>query len=255
MTVERVLVTGGGRGIGQGIALSLSRSGMQVAICARSGDQLDETVEASGGRVMALRGDVADSADVSRVVEGVEREFGGIDVLINNAALGGPFEPLWECDAEEWWRCLEVNLRGPFLCSRAVLPGMFARGEGRIVNIASGAGAQAYPNLSAYVMSKTALVRLTEQLALEAGPRGVRAFAIMPGIVQTAMVERARVKLPYIQQMLDAGLAVTPEETAKLIRFLASGRGDTLNGCLISIGDDYEAMAAQGGGPMLRPQR
>jgi NAD(P)-dependent dehydrogenase (short-subunit alcohol dehydrogenase family) len=255
MRPQRVLVTGGGRGIGQGIALSLSSSGMQVAICARSTDQLDQTVQASGGHVVAFRADVAQENDTARLVRAVEKEFGGIDLLVNNAALGGPFEPIWECDAEAWWRCIEVNLRGPFLCSKAVLPAMIARGEGRIVNLASGAGTQAYPNLSAYVMSKTALVRLTEQIALEAGGHGVRAFAIMPGIVQTGMVEEARVKLPYIQQMLDSGLAVTPEESAKLIRFLASGKGDTLSGGLIWVGDDYEAMAAEGVRPLLRLQR
>ena len=114
-----------------------------------------------------------------------------MDLLVNNAGLAGPIGPTWETDPDDWWRCLEVNLRGPMLCSRAVLPGMIARGGGRIVNVASGAGTFAIPYLGAYVTSKTALIRFTEILALEAGQHGVKVFAIEPGTVRTAMAEYA----------------------------------------------------------------
>ena len=114
-----------------------------------------------------------------------------MDLLVNNAGLAGPIGPTWETDPDDWWRCLEVNLRGPMLCSRAVLPGMIARGGGRIVNVASGAGTFAIPYLGAYVTSKTALIRFTEILALETGQHGVKVFAIEPGTVRTAMAEYA----------------------------------------------------------------
>lgn len=133
-------------------------------------------------------------------------------------------------------------MRGPFLCCRAVLPGMIARKSGRIINIASGAGVQAISNMSAYVASKTALIRFSEQLAVEAAPHGISVFPIRPGIVRTTMVEQARVVLPAIQQMLDAGLEVTPSVVSELVLFLASGEADALSGRLFSVQEDLAAM-------------
>src|SRR5947209_14631984 len=220
------LVTGGGRGIGQGIALGLVRVGMQVAVAARSADELAETVNLAGRNTIAHAADVSDPAAVRDTVRVVEERLGPIDLLVNNAGIGGPFGPLWENDPDDWWRCLQVNLRGPFLCCREVLPGMIARGGGRIVNVASGAGTYAIPHMSAYVASKTALIRLSEQLALEAGPYGVKVFAIRPGVVRTAMVEVGRKAIPLIQKILDEGQEVTPQVVAELVLFLASGKAD-----------------------------
>src|SRR5262249_47406851 len=156
----------------------------------RSADQLAQTVAditAAGGRSIAIPADVTDRSAIERAVARVERQLGPIDLLVNNAGVGGPIGPLAESDPDEWWRCVEVNLKGPLLCSRAVLPGMLARRRGRIVNIASGAGTHPIPNLSAYVTSKTSLIRLTENLAAETEPSGVRVFAVQPGTVRTAM--------------------------------------------------------------------
>jgi NAD(P)-dependent dehydrogenase (short-subunit alcohol dehydrogenase family) len=241
------LVTGGGRGIGQGIALGLAKAGHRVAITARTREQLEETIALAGGDMIAVAADVADPRAAPEMVAEVERRLGPVDLLVNNAGAGGPFGNAWEADPDEWWRCLEVNLRGPYLCCRAVLPGMIARGSGRIVNVVSGAGCQAYPNMSAYVASKTALIRFSEQLALEAGPRGICVFAMRPGIVRTAMVEEARVALPYIQKMLDDGMEVTPKEVAELVLALASGRADALNGRVFSVREDLEAMVREAG--------
>src|SRR5207302_8270975 len=120
------------------------------------------------------------------------------------------------------------------------LPGMIRRGGGRIVNVASGAGTYAIPDMSAYVASKTALIRLSEQLALEAGPFGVKVFAIRPGVVRTAMVEEGRKAIPLIQKILDEGQEVTPQVVAELVLFLASGKADGLNGRLFSVKEDLE---------------
>src|SRR5205807_4095835 len=176
-------------GIGQGIALGLAKAGMRVAVTARSADQLAETVDLAGGNAIAHAADMADPAAVRAMVREIEQRLGTIDLLVNNAGTGGPFGPLWENDPDTWWRCLEVNLRGPFLCCREVLPGMIRRGGGRIVNVASGAGTYAIPDMSAYVASKTALIRLSEQLALEAGPFGVKVFAIRPGVARSGIVQ------------------------------------------------------------------
>ena len=236
------LVTGGGRGIGQGIAIGLVKAGMRVAVTARSADQLAETVDLAGGGTIAIAADVADPAAVRAMVREVEQRLGPVDLLVNNAGTSGPYGPLWESDPETWWRCQEVNLRGPYLCCREVLPGMIARRSGRIVNVASGAGIFAIPEMSAYVASKTALIRLSEQIALEAGPHGVKVFPIRPGVVRTAMVEEGRKKVAMIQKILDDGLDVTPQVVANLVLFLASGRADALSGRLFSVNDDIEGM-------------
>jgi NAD(P)-dependent dehydrogenase (short-subunit alcohol dehydrogenase family) len=120
------LVTGGGRGIGQGVALRLAKQGWAVAVSARSADQLTETVGRSEGRMIAVVADVADPDSVKAMVREVEGTLGRITLLVNNAGAAGPLGPFWENDPEDWWRCQQVNLRGPMLCCREILPGMIA---------------------------------------------------------------------------------------------------------------------------------
>jgi NAD(P)-dependent dehydrogenase (short-subunit alcohol dehydrogenase family) len=246
------LVTGGGRGIGRAIALALARSGASVAVLARSADQLAEVVAEiarAGGRAIACPGDVTDRATVEGAVARVERELGPIDLLVNNAGAGGPLGALAEVDPDEWWRCVEVNLRGPLLCSRAVLPGMLARRRGRIVNVASGAGTHPIPNLSAYVTSKAALIRMTENLAAEVDSFGIRAFAIQPGTVRTAMVETVlqseagRRLMPWFFQVFEQGRDLPPEPAGRLVVFLASGQVDGLSGRFVAVEWDVEGLA------------
>ena len=156
--------------------------------------------------------------------------------------------PLWEVDAEDWWRAVEVNLRGALLTCRTFLPGMVARRRGRIVNVASGAGTSGLPYFSSYVASKTALIRLTEVLAAELRASGVAVFAIEPGTVRTAMVEDilrsadGRRWLPWLQRVFDEELDVTPEHAAELVLLLASGRADRLSGRFLHRLDDLEAI-------------
>jgi NAD(P)-dependent dehydrogenase (short-subunit alcohol dehydrogenase family) len=239
------LVTGGGRGIGQAIALRLARDGWSVAIAARSADQLAETVALSSCAMIGIPADVSQPDDVKQVTRRVAEELGPVDLLVNNAASPGPLGTFWESDPGEWWHCQEVNLRGPMLLCRELLPGMTARRSGRIVNIVSGAGTQAFPGLSAYVASKTALVRFSEQMALEAKPFGVSVFAMAPGLVRTQMVEEARTRLPFIQQMLDDGLAVPADAPAALVAELASGRADGLSGRFFYVSQDVDDLLRQ----------
>jgi NAD(P)-dependent dehydrogenase (short-subunit alcohol dehydrogenase family) len=231
------LVTGGGRGIGQCVALRLAQEGWAVAVTARSADQLQETVRQSGHQVMAVTADVAAPESVKKMVYQVEEALGPVTLLVNNAGTGGPTGPFWENDPDQWWQSQEVNLRGPMLCCRQILPSMAARKSGRIINVVSLGGCQAVPDISAYVVSKTALIRFSEQLAIELQPHGVSVFAIHPGAVRTAMVEEARHKIPLIQQMLDAR-AVPPDVAAELVLFLASGQADALSGRFFSVDED-----------------
>jgi NAD(P)-dependent dehydrogenase (short-subunit alcohol dehydrogenase family) len=249
------LVTGGGRGIGRAIAAALARAGASVAVLARSAAQLDEVVSditRTGGRAFACPADVTDRTAVESAVAAVGQTLGPIDLLVNNAGIGEPVGPLAEADPDEWWRCLAVNLRGPLLCSRAVLPGMLARGSGRIVNVASGAGTRAIPNLSAYVTSKAALIRLTENIAAEVRGAGVRVFAVQPGTVRTAMTEAllhsegARRLLPWFPTIFEQGQDVSPEQAGRLVMLLASGEADAFSGRFLAAEWDVEALVRRG---------
>jgi NAD(P)-dependent dehydrogenase (short-subunit alcohol dehydrogenase family) len=239
------LVTGGGRGIGRATALLLAREGWRVAISARSADQLAETVKLAKSPILAVAGDVADPAAVSTLARDVEGQLGPIDLLVNNAGTAGPLGAFWETDPAEWWRCQEVNLRGPMMCCRALLPGMIARRAGRIVNIASGAGCHPLENMSAYVTSKTSLIRFTEQLAGELEGLGVNVFSVRPGVIRTAMAEEARRYVRRIQQLLDEGAEVTPQAVAGLVLKLASGEADKLSGRMFAVQDDVDAILRQ----------
>jgi len=240
------LVTGAGRGIGRGIALGLSKAGWTVAVTARSANELDETVRLASGPMLAVVADIAEPGDVRGMIRRVDAELGPIDLLVNNAGMGGPLGLFWETDPAEWWRNQEVNLRGPMLCCREIIPGMIARKRGRVINVVSGAGYQPFPELSAYVVSKTALIRFSEQLAVEAAPHGVSVFPVRPGMVRTKMLEQSRQRLPFIQEGLDRGLEVTPEAVADLVLALASGRADALSGRLFSVYENVEEIVRQG---------
>jgi len=245
------LVTGGGRGIGRAVAQALASAGARVAVLARSEDELNETVRliaTSGGTARAYTADVTRRDQIEAAVRQMEEALGPVDVLVNNAGDVKPFGPLWETDPDEWWRSLEINLRGPLLCTRAVLPGMIARRRGRIINVSSRAGTMAAPYYSSYVSSKTALIRFTECCALEAKPHGVAAFAISPGTVRTAManysLESAEGKkwLPWFSQIIEQHIDVPAERPAQLVLALASGKFDALTGRMVSVFDDLDLL-------------
>ena len=245
------IVTGAGRGIGRAMALELARAGAAVAVLARSEDQLTETValiEGEGGRAIALPADVTDQLAVARAVAETERQLGPVDLLVNNAGHGGQVGPVWEVEPDEWWRCVEVNLRGPFLCARAVLPGMIARQRGRIIITSSLAGTAPWPYMSAYAIGKAAVTRLAENLAAETWAQGISAFAVHPGAVRTAaweifLSDAAEKYLPDLYSyVLQGGGSVRHEHAAELVVFLASGQADALSGCFISVDDNVAEM-------------
>lgn len=221
------LVTGGGRGIGRRIALELAEAGMRVAVSARTASQAEETAREAGG--LAIEADVSRQQDVERMVAEVERELGPIDLLVNNAGIAIWEDAAWEVPVEEWWHVLEVNLLGPYLCCRAVIPGMIERGRGRIVNTGSGASYLPGSSSTAYAASKAALGRFGETLAKQLEPHGIPVFTISPGLVRTEMTEEA----------FPENAPWTPPELApRLVRALASGRLDALSGRYIHAEHD-----------------
>jgi NAD(P)-dependent dehydrogenase (short-subunit alcohol dehydrogenase family) len=235
------LVTGGGRGIGANIARQLAEAGMRVCVAARTHEQVERVAGEIGG--VALEVDVSNEASVARMVEYTERELGAVDLLVNNAGIAGSWDvpPIWEEeDPGAWWRVFEVNVFGAYLCCRAVLRRMVARGSGRIVNVGSGGGylpvTPGRVGPTACGPSKAALHRLGEVLAAQLVEQGVAVFTISPGLVRTALTEKLGDDAPW----------TPPTLAPQLVRALASGRADRLTGRYIHAEhDDIEDLIAR----------
>lgn len=247
---QTALVTGGGRGIGRAVAQALAAAGAAVAVLARGEAELAETrrlIESAGGRCLALRADVTDCAAVEAAVARAEAELGPLDLLVNGAGSHLAVGELWQIDPEQWWADIESNLRGPFLCCRAVLPGMIARGRGRIVTIASGAALEPRPHSTAYAAAKAAVLRLTDSLHAAVHRHGIAVFAIHPGGVRTALTERildsdaGRAACPHWQR-LDWQ---PPERAAALVIAIAAGRADALGGRYLDATEDLDLLLAR----------
>jgi NAD(P)-dependent dehydrogenase (short-subunit alcohol dehydrogenase family) len=228
------LVTGGGRGIGRRIALELADAGASVAVAARTAGEVEKTAAEAGG--LAIECDVSDRGSVEAAVARVEAELGPLDLLIANAGTSVDEQSAWELEPADWWRVFEVNVLGVYLCCRAVIPGMIARGRGRIVNVASGAAYLPGSTSTAYSASKAAVHRFSETLAGQLEPHDIPVFSISPGLVRTAMTDGFPDDAPW----------TPPELAPRLVRALASGRLDALAGrYLHAEHDDVDDLAAR----------
>ena len=186
---QRVVVTGGGRGIGAAVARALTAEGTSVVVAARSAEEIEAVareLRESGRRAMAVACDVTDPAAVEELRRRCEEQLGGVDVLVNNAGIASS-APLKSITLEQWNRIFAVNVTGTFLCTQAFLPGMVERGWGRIVNVASVAGKMGAAYISAYAASKHAVVGFTRSVAAEVAAQGVTVNAVCPGFVATEM--------------------------------------------------------------------
>jgi 3-oxoacyl-[acyl-carrier protein] reductase len=229
------LVTGGGRGIGAGIARELADAGAHVAVSARTAEQVEQVAREIGG--LAVVADVTDPDSVAAMVGKVESELGPIDFVAANAGVGDEGMRL-DADPGDWWRVFEVNVLGAYLTARAVLPSMLERGCGRIAITGSGAGYLPGSSSTAYAPSKAAVNRLAETLANSLDDTPVHVFVISPGLVKTQMTSRLSDDAPW----------TPPELAPRLVRVLASGRADALAGRYIHAEhDDVEDLIRRAG--------
>ncbi len=245
------IVTGGGRGIGRAIARRLAAEGAAVIVTARTESEIQTVareIRQEGGRTEAVVADVGRETDCERIVRAAREVFGGVHILVNNAGIYGPVLPAERITAQEWDDVMAVNLRGPFLLARLVLPEMYARGAGAILNIASIAAKAAFSLNSPYAASKAGLIGLTHTLAAEAARKGVRVNALSPGPVpETKMSqELGRSLAEYfhadgeqlLKGMLEGilqGRPQTAEEIAAAALFLVSDQASAITGQTLNV--------------------
>jgi NAD(P)-dependent dehydrogenase (short-subunit alcohol dehydrogenase family) len=244
------LVTGGSQGIGKAISEKLLDSGCIVAIAALDDQALKDTAaefQSKGHRLKSYGADLSDEFQIDSLVKSVVRDLGPVDILINNAGITGPTLPAHEVTISDWDQTLRINLRTPFLLSRAVIPLMVERRTGTIINVSSIAGKMAYPLRSPYAASKWGLIGLTLTLAQEVGPHNIRVNAICPGPTRTQMMNsvihaRARAAGVDINVMAEEYVRATalkrmvlPEEVANLVVFLCSPESAAITGEAIDV--------------------
>jgi NAD(P)-dependent dehydrogenase (short-subunit alcohol dehydrogenase family) len=234
------MITGGGSGIGRAIALRFAAAGAAVAVVDLNAAGAEETVEQvqrAGGRAAAFQADVSVGTDVERVVAEAVAAFGRIDVLVNNAAVGGGDDPL-ATDEATWDRLLAIVLKSVFLCSRAVLPHLLRQERGAIVNISSVNGLTGLGE-EAYSAAKAGVINFTQNLAIRYGANGVRANVICPGSIRTPIwsdrVERDPAIFDRLAAWYPLGRVGTPEEVAAAALFLASDDASFVTGAVLAV--------------------
>jgi 3-oxoacyl-[acyl-carrier protein] reductase len=224
---QAAVITGAATGIGRAIAIRLAGAGARIAVADRDVPNA-ETVAAALPRVtagdhFAVQVDVADGLSVQKAARFILERTGKIEILVNNAGIAGMAAPLWEQLEDDWDRVIAVNLKGTFNCCRAVIAQMRERKYGRIVNIASIAGKEGNPNMTAYSASKAAVIGFTKSFAKEVAKEGICVNAVSPAVVQTEILNQITAEqVAYMTQRIPIGRTGKPEEIAAVVHFLSS---------------------------------
>ncbi len=234
------LITGSSSGIGRSVALAMAAAGADIVINhpspreAATASELAEQIRALGRRAVIIEADVADEQAVSSMVEQASRELGRIDILVNNAGIAAA-APVHELDVAVWDRVLAVHLRGTFLMTRAVLPQMYARGYGRIINTASQLAYKGAPGFTAYTAAKGAILSFTRSVALEIGARDITINCVAPGATRTPILDDVPADvLEEIRKAIPLGRIAEVDDIAPSFVFLASNAGRHYQGQCIS---------------------
>jgi NAD(P)-dependent dehydrogenase (short-subunit alcohol dehydrogenase family) len=254
---KNAIVTGAGRGIGEGIALVLAREGANVVLTARKMDEIAavaKKIESQGGKAMPFTADSSKKADVQAMAAATVKEFGAIDILVNNAGIEGPPCLTKDLAEEQWDRVLNANLKGVFLCCQAVIPQMMKQGGGRIVNIGSTAAIRmTFFGGPEYTVSKHGVGGLTQHLAWELADSRITVNTVCPGGVQTPLMEATTTpeyRESSVKRLVPLGRFTTIEEIGEAVSFLASDRAAMITGQMLAVdgglltgfGEDLRAM-------------
>jgi NAD(P)-dependent dehydrogenase (short-subunit alcohol dehydrogenase family) len=228
------VVTGGAQGIGAAVAARMARSGARVALW-----DLDfQTPDAAVADLPCLRvtTDVSDGASVAAAMAATLAAFGQVDILVNSAGIAGPNATLADYDPAIWRRILAINLDGSFLCCKAVVPGMVARGYGRIVNIASIAGKEGNPNAAAYSASKAGVIAMTKSLGKELAAHDIAVNCVTPATAQTRILDQLSPEfIAYMLSKIPRGRFVTVDEIAAMILWMASAENSFTTGATFDL--------------------
>ena len=239
---KTAIVTGSGRGIGEGIAMVLAREGANVVINdhdLNNAKKAVKNIEAAGGTAMPFEADVTKKATLDAMVAATVKQFGGVDILVNNAGIERTPCLLHEMSEQQWDLVLGVNLKGVFLCCKAVLPSMIAKGKGKIINIGSIASIRmTFFGSADYTASKHGVAGLTQHLAWELADSHITVNAVCPGLVQTPGMERAttpQYREMVVKRLIPEGRFSRMDEIGEAVSFLASDRADTITGQLLAV--------------------
>lgn len=229
------IVTGGGTGIGRGVATIFAKEGAIVAVCGRRPEPLNETVQLvkqAGGKAIAIPTDVSSFEQVQKAAQEVISQFGKIDILVNNAGVYLPHDAM-SASEDEWNTVMSIDLKGVWICSKAVLPQMLKAGRGKIVNIASIAGLIGFEQSAAYCAAKGAVVNLTREMALDYAPKGIHVNVIAPGVIESDMTKPFLSNEASKKSFLDktpVGRIGKPEDIGYAAVYLASNESDFVVG-------------------------
>ena len=217
------VVTGGAQGFGRAITERFVSSGAKVAIWDHDIALAERTAKAIGAKVSAFKVDVTDPVAVEKARDAALAEFGKIDILVNNAGIAGVNKTVWETDLEEWHKVLRLNLDGPFICCKAVVPLMLKQNYGRIVNIASIAGKEGNANAAHYSASKAGLIALTKSLGKELATHNILVNAVTPAAAKTAIFDQlTQQHIDFMLSKIPKGRFLLVEELAAMVAWLAS---------------------------------
>jgi 3-oxoacyl-[acyl-carrier protein] reductase len=217
------VVTGGAQGFGRAITERFVASGAQVAIWDHDLALAENTAKQIGDAVIAVNVDVTDLGAVEKARDATLTAFGKIDILVNNAGITGKNGPVWDTELSDWQRVMRINLEGPFICCKAIVPQMIAQGYGRIVNIASIAGKEGNPNAAHYSASKAGLIALTKSLGKELAGHDILVNAVTPAAAKTAIFDQmTQAHIDFMLSKIPKARFVKVEELAAMVSWLSS---------------------------------